>query len=588
MSLSQDGIKKPELIDGIDYINLYVGKQSYTPSELVSIDDVPAVDYIAELGSRSNSQDPDSQYNTMFITPALISKGREGGFSLGYFRNIPDESIYKFANGTTLTVQNYALVGSKALDGITSGELFHKKFEIPASTTESPKVPSSTESVVPSQPTEPTKPTSTPLIGYPLPVVETNKKWISGYFLDSPEFKDVAVLSLVDFAPVGDVENSSDPDLTNAQATIAAFISACKAQNKTKLVIDVSSNGGGFLLSGYDAFAQLFPSKDIWGGSRLRSNKALQVIGKFAEQDKTLDNILETQVDAQLKPYPNFDAIFGPELVHGQNTTRLLRYDFNKNVSEPNYYVSGFGPKGSISEPPFSPENIIVVTDGICASTCTIFIGLLTREHGIRTVALGGRPLELPMQAIGGVKGSQVLNYKDLQGEVARMFTTLNGTGATIDLAVLPSILDAPLEPVRGGRFNYRNAYSREEPNGYPLQFVYEASNCKLFYTPDMIKNVTNIWTRVADVAWKGGRCVAGSTVNQDGTISSKTPAFDKRTITSVPATNGPGSLAFDGEYVPMPKRSIFKRETISEMLSQVGDLPNHKMGPAIGAAKMQ
>jgi hypothetical protein len=46
-----------------------------------------------------------------------------------------------------------------------------------------------------------------------------------------------------------------------------------------------------------------------------------------------------------------------------------------------------------------------------------------------------------------------------------------------------------------------------------PLQFVYEAANCRIFYTPQTIFNYTNLWTYAADAAWnKPELCVQGST----------------------------------------------------------------------------
>ena len=47
--------------------------------------------------------------------------------------------------------------------------------------------------------------------------------------------------------------------------------------------------------------------------------------------------------------------------------------------------------------------------------------------------------------------------------------------------------------------------------DGVPAQFVYEAADCRLFYEPSMIINVTAIWKKAADAAWGTAKCVAGS-----------------------------------------------------------------------------
>jgi len=47
--------------------------------------------------------------------------------------------------------------------------------------------------------------------------------------------------------------------------------------------------------------------------------------------------------------------------------------------------------------------------------------------------------------------------------------------------------------------------------DGLPAQFVYEAADCRLFYTPPMITDATAIWKNAADAAWNGVDCVSGS-----------------------------------------------------------------------------
>lgn len=71
--------------------------------------------------------------------------------------------------------------------------------------------------------------------------------------------------------------------------------------------------------------------------------------------------------------------------------------------------------------------------------------------------------------------------------------------------------------PVRtdSARVNEANMYpvwGRE----VPLQFVYEAASCKLFYTWEDLTSAVGLWDRVAEVTWGRGRCVKGSTTERD------------------------------------------------------------------------
>jgi hypothetical protein len=55
-------------------------------------------------------------------------------------------------------------------------------------------------------------------------------------------------------------------------------------------------------------------------------------------------------------------------------------------------------------------------------------------------------------------------------------------------------------------------ASNTNETNNVPLQFVYEAADCRILYTKAMTVDVTAIWKAVADSTWGGkSHCIAGS-----------------------------------------------------------------------------
>lgn len=87
--------------------------------------------------------------------------------------------------------------------------------------------------------------------GYPAPILITSDGIVSGYYLNGTGFEDVAVISLLAFESESIVE---------FQTVAQDFFAAAKRDGKTKLVIDLSANGGGYILQGYDLFRQLFPS----------------------------------------------------------------------------------------------------------------------------------------------------------------------------------------------------------------------------------------------------------------------------------------------------------------------------------------
>lgn len=69
-------------------------------------------------------------------------------------------------------------------------------------------------------------------------------------------------------------------------------------------------------------------------------------------------------------------------------------------------YTDGFivtGYDKSVPEKPqlFAAEDIVILTDGVCSSTCSMFVEMMHNEAGVKTVVVGGRPSYGPMQAVG-------------------------------------------------------------------------------------------------------------------------------------------------------------------------------------------
>lgn len=52
------------------------------------------------------------------------------------------------------------------------------------------------------------------------------------------------------------------------------------------------------------------------------------------------------------------------------------------------------------------------------------------------------------------------------------------------------------------------------DTSGVPLEFIYEAADCRFFYTADMVRDVTTVWRKTVDASWgdRKQQCVDGST----------------------------------------------------------------------------
>lgn len=56
--------------------------------------------------------------------------------------------------------------------------------------------------------------------------------------------------------------------------------------------------------------------------------------------------------------------------------------------------------------------------------------------------------------------------------------------------------------------------------DGLPAQFVIEEADCRLYYTLDMVNDVTALWKAAAAAAFNGASCVAGAGIKKrDGDV---------------------------------------------------------------------
>ncbi|KAK0614878.1 hypothetical protein B0T17DRAFT_370680 [Bombardia bombarda] len=558
-SVSSDGIELAKIYDVGDL------QLSSSISDIVSIDDTPIAEFLAAEAARVQCQDPDAQFNLLFSS--IPSTASTGGVASPGFQaaaaTVPDSHKVEFANGTTKTYPNKASV-NRDFTGIDSGSALHTVVELPPSTTSSGAQTSRRDESNSTTTTE--APAATSVVGYPSPRTIHKSAYISGYFLDS--HPDTCVLVLYSFAPLetGSPSFNETAELYETRRVFRDFFSACAAAGRTRLIIDVSANGGGIVFQGFELYRNLFPTAKAWSGNRVRAHPATDLYGRLtynttpAEYQVLSAWTLDPKTNQR---FPSWHDFFGPTAMTAggrQNETAMAVYDFANpatavlSTTEPiahPFIVTGFDPADPAPPQPFKQDNIIVLTDGICASTCTVFTGLMQHEQNIRTVAMGGRPLKAPMQAVGGVKGSQVLQFTNMQ-EI--QIAVLDGTNTTVvspDLArVLPPTGPAPLQPVdlKGASFNWKNAYAEDKAGAddVPAQFLYEAANCRRFYTAEHLSDIQALWRDVADVAWNNAACAPGSSsANSEGkwTISSDAPGYTDDVVSAQKPYDGPGSL---------------------------------------------
>ena len=77
---------------------------------------------------------------------------------------------------------------------------------------------------------------------------------------------------------------------------------------------------------------------------------------------------------------------------------------------------------------------------------------------------------------------------------------------------VLGQYSDLPLLRSTNAVVNSRDGLRQGDDTQTPLQFRYEPADCRIYYTPEMVVDVTAVWKSVADTAFYGvSHCVAGN-----------------------------------------------------------------------------
>jgi hypothetical protein len=343
---------------------------------------------------------------------------------------------------------------------------------------------------------------------------------VSGYFFDTIS---TGVLSLPSF-------DALDETIGNYSATVKEFIVGASEAKLDNVIIDLQGNSGGLTLLAYTTFKLFFPDEVPFGGSRRRLTPLANALGsattKYWEsldesdpdelelkQELGADNWLITN-RLNAATGQNFSSWeeYATAINYNEDTfSQIEQYDLSNKVFDQAAFFQWY--PGMYVEPDedwtrnWDPEQITLLTDGTCASTCSLFVEMMTRA-GVKTVVAGGRPQPGPMQAVSGNRGAAIYSTDEL--DVDLLFAR------DIDVFVNDNV-NASVPEVResGMYITYASVNLRDQVRvneTTPLQFKYEAADCRVYYTLANLYNFTRLWHDVAAAVADPSLCVEGST----------------------------------------------------------------------------
>ncbi|CAG9945067.1 unnamed protein product [Clonostachys rosea f. rosea IK726] len=591
ISVSPNGRELPQVFAYSDIIN-----DIQNASPIVEFDGKSVFTYLQTyLKERSDPTavvDPHAAWNRLMQSSASVlgKTGHKPSASVAY-NHFQATQIYngpslrgKFANGTTFEWAYMAgsstnLTKAKFFDAeaIYQGRVLNSEYDddefVVKAIDESSKPVQATEATLSASATTSNK----TYVGYPTNPIVTQVQFglggvVSGYLLTTDS---VGVLSLPGF------RKADGASLASYRTAVSDFIAKAKKAGVKKVVIDLSGNGGGQLPLAFDIFNMFFPSTRPSHLFRARAVPELLTYGRFVTgitmnknklfNSSTVSVVTDEYTNNRVfnadyfrKPgnakWASFDDFYGPVTIHNDSFTNNGQYEYD---------ADGFNiARRDDTSPPFKAEDIVLLTDGVCASTCFVFASLMKTGAGVKSVVVGGIPQNSPMQATSGTRGSNVRDLSfisdstDMVRNFARGFTDKQMKGLNItseDLSnLLPPLDKAPFVVGSSAGVNILDTVFPSSPET-PRQFVYEAANCRLFWTRDMVHDITRLWSTAAKYA-SGDEsvCVSGSVDGLGSRVNdtiTDSPGFSYSTIwqnanqTNISKTDGsPNSNSGGGD----------------------------------------
>ncbi len=589
VSVSSNGIELPKIFIPDDLIEAAQNNVTWTPSAVSSINGQDPTEFLTRFAATNSpgTIEPNADWNQLMSNPAgdvLFELSAFEGSTIFY----PGANIsFVFENGTTYDdlpwLAGYTDNVDSSTPALSSGQDLYDYFVLGIIPTDIPAAASSTSSaaatstlaaaatsstdsssddgttVTPTPtPSASATPSSWSYAPFPSnPVVAQpnlgldNGGVVSGYFLNDGI---TAVLSIPSFEVTGEA-------VMSFSTTIGDFIRQTRAAGLTRIIIDLQRNFGGSDILAIDAFKQFFPSIDAFNGARLRANDFGDALGNTFTTYYTTQQINESfyealSADVWVAPvYLNADTganftswpeFFGPHPDHGDLFTTVQRDNlssiiFDQNASDDSdtssgIVIYGYGNRSATSPQPFAADQIILLSDALCSSSCATFVELMHHQGGARTVVAGGRPELGSMQFASGSRGAQTYYNVDLDADI-EVAQILNSS-----ITPLPQDSSDIDFYINYAQFNIKDSIRKGE--NFPLQFGYEAADCRIFYTTWTVYNFENLWNYVIDAFFRNPELCINGAANLTSPVSGTNETGPTPKPSEVPTPTTPGGVA--------------------------------------------
>ncbi|KAG8712949.1 hypothetical protein FRC09_019283, partial [Ceratobasidium sp. 395] len=299
------------------------------------------------------------------------------------------------------------------------------------------------------------------------------------YMLDDGE---TAVLHLSSFSGT----------FSSLQRGVLDGVNKVKAKGATKLLIDLTNNGGGIIclaawlhrvLAGPQPGINVQPGLD---GSVRAQDLPQKIVDKIVSNNTGVD--------------PGRDLYYNP-LNWGDVNGKPFASTFNWLNPSIDAQVNGVSDRfsqkiGDICLPfsitppstqPFKFENIAIMTNGRCASSCSLFSITMATKYNVKTIVVGGRPGTT--QQYCGVVGGQSSNLVTMDSEVKTV-------GLKNDPLAPPDFLTNSYQGI-----TWKLGWSLLDPNTFE-EFKSHPAQFSFPLLPTTVNNPAALWRDVSKRVW--------------------------------------------------------------------------------------
>ncbi|CAK5281740.1 unnamed protein product [Mycena citricolor] len=297
----------------------------------------------------------------------------------------------------------------------------------------------------------------------PTPVALNESYSVAQFYLLEDEL--TGVLALGSF---------SAPSFEKFMESLLLGLQALKAGGAERLVVDVSNNGGGYICiahvsshwcRGMFQLTDWTVAASDYCRTKEHHRAASRAIHKHPRT--SLAQLIVEAVNKGGDP----ESLLSYNPTHWHNATHLP-FSVDSHWLRPtvNLTINGredtFSPRlGNECQPfemappeeaLFDPTNVVIMSNGRCGSSCSLFSITMAKHEGVKTVVVGGH--QDVRQQYCGVVGGQSTNYVEIDKEIKASSLLL---GATLSLFIdgMTSLPDSRITPSPLLTCNVTNSY---------------------------------------------------------------------------------------------------------------------------------